>query len=639
MRIKFEGQTEELSAGIGLLAEELRFTLSDDGIPVHVERTPNVLEVRLEQGQGTIRYGKKHEFFRALGLFIQHYGEKESFHIEEHPQFDAIGPQFDLSRNAVLTVDSFKEWIRKLALMGLNSMVLYMEDVYELEGEPYFGYMRGRYSYAELKAIDDYADIFGIEAYPSIQTYAHLEEFLKWEQAAHYRDTRGVLLSDYEPTYELIEKMLATATAPFRCKKVNIGLDEAEELGRGKYLDRFGYQDRFDVMIRHLSKVREIAHKLGLEPCMYGDMFLKMASKAHGDHYVFVKNVELPEEMVSVIPNDVRLVYWDFFHTEEKDYSYLIDIHRQLGRGQNPIFLGGIWTWNCFGTNYGLSLKTSDAALKACKKEGVKQVHAAMWGDDGMENNHFNALLGIQLYAEHAYAEEVSTEQLHQRVKFCTGIDAEAFLNLKYLDETPGSVPDNTEQSNPSKFLLWQDVLLGLFDKQIEGLELSEHYAQLEQAIHERRNPEADLDYLFEVPEQLCRVLALKSQLGIELKRAYDNGELEKLKDAALNVLPELSRRVNALRIAHRNQWHAMYKPFGWEVLDIRYGGVLTRLESASARLLDYAEGRVDKLEELEQERLVFGQRNRFNNKGAGWSSYYFRIASPNVFFHVLPIF
>ncbi|KPV55435.1 hypothetical protein QJ48_33185, partial [Paenibacillus sp. A3] len=103
--------------------------------------------------------------------------------------------------------------------------------------------------------------------------------------------------------------------------------------------------------------------------------------------------------------------------------------------------------------------------------------------------------------------------------------------------------------------------------------------------------------------------------------------------------LPELSRRVNALRIAHRNQWHAMYKPFGWEVLDIRYGGVLTRLESASARLLDYAEGRVDKLEELEQERLVFGQRNRFNNKGAGWSSYYFRIASPNVFFHVLPIF
>ncbi|MNN83906.1 hypothetical protein D3C81_2010080 [compost metagenome] len=79
-----------------------------------------------------------------------------------------------------------------------------------------------------------------------------------------------------------------------------------------------------------------------------------------------------------------------------------------------------------------------------------------------------------------------------------------------------------------------------------------------------------------------------------------------------------------------------MFKPFGWEVLDIRYGGVLTRLDTAAVRLLDYVEGRIGRIEELEQERLVYSSVNRFNQKGAGWCSYYYRMASPNVFFHVL---
>lgn len=64
---------------------------------------------------------------------------------------------FDLSRNAVLTVDSFRFMLNKMALMGMNTVMLYMEDTYTIADEPYFGYMRGRYSPAELKEIDDYA--------------------------------------------------------------------------------------------------------------------------------------------------------------------------------------------------------------------------------------------------------------------------------------------------------------------------------------------------------------------------------------------------------------------------------------------------------------------------------------------------
>ncbi|MCM3038380.1 beta-N-acetylhexosaminidase [Paenibacillus motobuensis] len=635
MKLHFEGDIADLLPGIEALSQELSFTLSDDGGKVQVgpSTAEDVLEVGLEEGNAYIRYGQKHQFFRGLGLLIQQGQTGRPFHIKENQQFGTIGPMFDLSRNGVLTLDSFKFLLRKMALMGLNTVMLYMEDTYEISGEPYFGYMRGRYNAAELKEIDDYADQFGIEAFPSIQTLAHLEEFLKWESVAAYKDTKGALLVGDENVDRLVENMLESVSAPFRSKRIHIGMDEAEELGRGKYLDRNGYQARFDIMIGHLEKILKVTSRLGLEPMMWSDMFLKLASEDGRDYYN--SEAGIPEEMAKRIPKNVEMVYWDYYHTEMEDYEKQIAKHRPLGC--NLAFAGAVWVFNTFGVNYGLSLRATDSALKVCKREGIRDIYATMWGDDGNESNPVAALLGLQLYAEHAYTEgSLAWEQVTERVKFCTGIEAEAFLKFKDLDEVPGSEPNNTRQSNPSKFLLYQDVLLGMFDKQIEGLELNEHYAVLEKALRDVRDPKAELDYIFEVPEKLSGVLKQKSEIGIQLKQAYDSGNTEVLRHIAAQVLPAISASVQELRRAHRRQWMRIFKPFGWEVIDIRYGGVISRLDTASERLIDYVEGRLERIEELEQERLIYSFNNRFNNMGVGWCSYYYRMASPNVFFHVL---
>lgn len=429
--------------------------------------------------------------------------------------------------------------------------------------------------------------------------------------------------------------MIEAATAPFRSKKIHIGMDEAEELGRGKYLDLNGYESRFDIMLAHLDKVLAAVRKRGLKPMMWSDMFLKLASGGGGDAAYYAKDTSIPEEMARRIPKDVDMVYWDYTHMEPGDYEKLIANHRPLGC--NLVFAGAVWIFNTFGVNYGLSLNASDVALQVCKQEGSREVYATMWGDDGNEGNPFAALLGLQLYAEHAYSEQKpSWAHLAERVKFCTGIEMDTFLLLKDLDEIPGQEPNNAKQSNPSKFLLYQDVLLGLFDKQIEGLDLANHYAELEQRIRDKRCPDAGLDYLFDMPEKLSAVLKRKSEIGITLKRAYDAKDHESLRHIAKSVLPAIADAVRDLRASHRIQWHRMFKPFGWEVIDIRYGGVLTRLDTASLRILDYVDGRIPRLEELEQERLVFSTTNRFNHKGVGWCSHYYRMASPNVFYHVL---
>lgn len=633
MKLHFIGELSELQSGLRLLLAELKSEWSEDGIPVLIEPSSGELEVGYDGKSAYIRYGAKHQFFRGLGLLIQKIRGGESFQITEQQQFDVIGPMFDLSRNGVLTVESFKFMLRKMALMGLNSVMLYLEDTYEIEGEPYFGYMRGRYSAAELKEIDDYADQFGIEAFPSIQTLAHLEEFLKWEPVKEYKDTKGALLVGAEKTDRLVENMIVSISAPFRSRKIHIGMDEAEELGRGKFLDRNGHMNRFDIMTGHLERVLAVTRRLGLKPMMWSDMFLKLAS-ANGEDY-YGHETQISEDMSSRIPKDIDMVYWDYNHVEEKDYETLIAKHRPLGN--NLIFAGAVWVFNTFGVNYGLSLPATDAALTVCKKEGIREVYATMWGDDGMESNPYIALLGLQYYAEHAYSSSTPTDKaLAERVRFCTGIEADAYMGLKYLDETPGAAPNNQKQSNPSKFLLYQDVLLGLFDKQIDGLDMAAHYAWAEGEIASRRKAEAELDYLFEVPQKLCAVLKQKSEIGLELKRAYDSGDKAVLRRIAEDVLPEISLGVQKLRAAHRKQWLSMFKPFGWEVLDIRYGGVVSRLDTASMRLLEYADGKLERIEELEQERLLYSTTNRFTDRGAGWCSYYYRMASPNVFFHVI---
>ena len=68
-------------------------------------------------------------------------------------KYDTLGVMIDMSRNAVMSLDGLKRFLPLLKKMGYKTVFLYTEDTYEVENEPYFGYMRGRYTKQELKEI------------------------------------------------------------------------------------------------------------------------------------------------------------------------------------------------------------------------------------------------------------------------------------------------------------------------------------------------------------------------------------------------------------------------------------------------------------------------------------------------------
>jgi hypothetical protein len=94
----------------------------------------------------------------------------------------------------------------------------------------------------------------------------------------------------------------------------------------------------------------------------------------------------------------------------------------------------------------------------------------------------------------------------------------------------------------------------------------------------------------------------IKAHLRRDMAAAYEAGDRERLQRFVEEDLPELRSRVEDLRSCHREVWMDNCKPFGWEVMDSRYGGLLARLETVAKRLQDYLDGEIDEIPELAAE-------------------------------------
>ena len=143
----------------------------------------------------------------------------------------------DCSRNSVMTVAATKRLIDKMSFMGHRVLGLYTEDTFEVNNEPHFGCLRGRYTKKELKELDRYALSKGVTLKPYIQTLAHLNQIFLWDEYYAIKDIDDILLIGDERTYELIDHIFQTLAECFTAREVNIGMDEAHHVGRGAYLD------------------------------------------------------------------------------------------------------------------------------------------------------------------------------------------------------------------------------------------------------------------------------------------------------------------------------------------------------------------------------------------------------------------
>lgn len=578
-------------------------TCGGSGVVVEsIQQKEPSLKLAFEGKRLKLYWQQQTQFYRGLHLFLQEIknGNTKPLQIEEKCCFNETGLMIDCSRNGTVSLDMLREFVRLCAACGLSQLYLYMEDVYEIPEEPYFGAYRGKYTYDELRKLDEYGRKCGVELIPAIQTLAHLHTYLRWPKTKKIQDTEDILLVGSEDTEVFVRQMIQNASRAFSTKKIHVGMDEADQLGLGQYLRMHGYEDRYGIMMKHMGMVHRICKEEGLEAMLWSDMFFRLISPT-GDYH------DLPEDtdfhLPNPIPKELTLVYWDYYQHEKAMYDKNIMLHQKL---TNQIrFAGGGWTWNGISPNYSKAEKTLQEGLASCKDQGIDKVMCTFWFDNGTETPVRTAFYSAVYFAQLCYHSEADIESLDRWLEQLTGYPAEAYKLLDAFDNTIGTLPENRNGDNPSKYLLYQDILTGLFDGQIEHLEMDVHYQKLAEKLQLLPEKNKKMDEVFSYYRKLANLLKEKSMLGVKLRKAYQAEDTKELK-RLVEVIKGCISAVRELKEQRKKIWYSECRPFGFEVLDIRLGGIGVRMESAVERMESYLRGEIDKLEELEEKMLIY---------------------------------
>ena len=492
--------------------------------------------------------------------------------------FERTGIMLDCARNGVPKTEAVKRFVPIMAVLGYDYLELYTEDCMEVKGEPQFGYARGKYALNEIRELDKYCEGYGIELTPCIQTLAHLSRiFMHYkEYASVVRDKNDVLLVGEERTYELIENIVKSCSEAFSSRIINIGMDEAFDLGAGRYFDKHGYESKSDIMRKHLKRVVEICKKYGFSPSLWGDMFYRDKNEINGED----------------VPKNVSLIYWNYLSDKEDDYKKVLGMLDSSG--VNYSFAGAVHKWYGFAPLNEYSEYILSTQFKVLQEFAVKEFRLTAWGDGGAECSFFSVLPSIAFTAEKNYGLNGFCDKI---LKTLTGYNHEEFLTL----DAPNKLYDgeSKRRTNPSKYLLYADPFVGM--EEFSGQDdYVLRYKEMQKKLERLSRRKSPFSYLFKTLERLCSVLKDKCVLTETIRKAYDKKDTERLNTIATENIPRIIRALKSFIRQYFKQWNYENKPQGLEVQQYRLFGLMGRLECVRKKITDYVSGVITTIEELD---------------------------------------
>ncbi len=553
--------------------------------------------VQYDGSQATVGGSTPNALARAYMLLIKGLKEgKTRIELLQKPHFADCGVMLDVSRGRVMTVASVKKYLEIMALHGMNMLMLYTEDTYEVEGYPYMGYQRGRYTLRELQEIDEYAAQLGIEAIPCIQTLGHMQKLLRYDFHSDIAENGNVLLPGEEKTYAFLEACIVAVRKGFRTGRIHIGCDEAYGLGFGKTYARGGLQDSFKLFREHLDRVLDICKKYDFQPMMWSDMYFSMGAPNRSEDYGL--EIQVPQQVVDAMP-DIGLVFWDYYH--DNNEFYRVNIEKHLAFNRKVMFAGGIWTWNGMVPNFRWTYDTVKPAMQECLRHGIDFVFGCSWVNSGCEVSHFLATSCLSIYSEHCWLGEGCTDEDIFSVAQCiTGMSYEMTQTISdFHVRQPGD-------HNIGQMIIWSDPLINLLCYDYDLPEAEKLFcAALEEL--EKHPDMPDWAYY----KAVFRCVIHKTRLHQTLRAHYKAGDQQWLADFAEKTVPEMKADFEELYRLHDELWHRDYKTQGFEMLAIVFAGAIERIDYAGRIIRQYLKGELGQIEALEPE-VMQGHRQKF---------------------------
>ncbi len=283
----------------------------------------------------------------------------------------------DISRDKVPTMGTLKLIVDILAKFGYNQFQLYTEHTFAYKNHEAVWKNASPMTSDEIRELDAYCAMNGIELVPNQNSFGHLERWLKLPEYNHlaelpqggaplpwggFKKDPTTLCPTNEESLKFIAELYDDLLPNFSSELFNIGCDETFDLlGNGRSRDAVKEKGEGRVYLDFLKEVAALARTRGKRAMFWGDIILKHP------------------ELVVELPKDLIALDWGY----EGNHPFHEEARKFKEAGLDFYVCPGTSAWNSLCGRVENMRENMIAAERAGREYGAKGFMVTDWGDGG----------------------------------------------------------------------------------------------------------------------------------------------------------------------------------------------------------------------------------------------------------------
>ena len=288
--------------------------------------------------------------------------------IDDAPLYPFRSFQLDLARQPE-TMETIKKWIVHLAMFKMNRLGLYLEDAYAYRVCPGIA-PEGALNADTYREIENFGRLWGVEVYPMMNCYGHMENFLRHKKYKHLSEGRegtaarpwignasSTICDSLPEAREFLRSMILEWGEVSSSKFLHVGLDECWNFASCPLCRKKAVREGDGkVFLDHLLFLRETAAEAGKKIGFWNDIV-----------YWF-------PEIIKDIPKDVVLFDWEYGHVHSRR-RYCELNHMATDSGKWLVEENGFQMVACPATR----IENINSYRRYCNPYSIQGFHFTTW--------------------------------------------------------------------------------------------------------------------------------------------------------------------------------------------------------------------------------------------------------------------